>query len=125
MNLILHFRSRVRVVQGRTDEALADALETGRRYERLGLRRAVPPWRSLAATLAGDEALAREELELAQRWGTPLALGLAERGLGLVTQDEAALRRAVAALERSPNAARAGARRGRARRAAAPGRSPR
>jgi DNA-binding CsgD family transcriptional regulator/tetratricopeptide (TPR) repeat protein len=103
MNLILHFRSRVRALQGRRDEAVADALETGRRYERLGIRRAVPPWRSLAATLTGDEALAREELELARRWGTPLALGLAERGLGLVTQDEAALRRAVDLLKRSPN----------------------
>ena len=51
MNLVLHFRSRVRLAQGRADEALADALDVGRRYERLGIRRAVPPWRSLAAVL--------------------------------------------------------------------------
>ena len=63
----------------------------------------MPPWRSLAATLTGDEALAREEVELAERWGTPLARGLALRGLGLVTSDEALLRRAVAELEASPN----------------------
>ena len=80
----------------------------GRARDRPPLRAARPPPRRAAVALAGggltgDEALAREELELAQRWGTPLALGLAERGLGLVTQDEAALRRAVAELERAPN----------------------
>ena len=51
MNLVLHFRGRVRATAGRTEEALEDALEVGRRYERLGIRRAVPPWRSLAASL--------------------------------------------------------------------------
>ena len=51
MSLALHFRARVRLEQGRADEALADALEVGRRYERAGLRRAVPPWRSMAAVL--------------------------------------------------------------------------
>ena len=88
MNLLLHFRSRVRALQGRTDEALADALEVGRRYARLGIRRAV----ALALArrdLTGDEALAREEVELAERWGTPLARGLALRGLGLVDRRRA------------------------------------
>ena len=103
MNLLLHFRSRVRALQGRADEAREDAFAVGRRYARLDIVRAVPPWRSQAAVLTGDEALAREELELAERWGTPLARGLALRGLGLVTGDEHALRDAVAELEASPN----------------------
>ena len=71
--------ARVRPLQRPPDEALADALEVGRRYERFDIRRAVPPWRSLAAIAAGRAratrsgalALAREELELAERWGTP------------------------------------------------------
>ena len=103
MNLLLHFRSRIRLLQGRPDDALADAREVGRRYERLGLRRAVPPWRSTAAVLTGDAALAREEIELAERWGTPLAKALALKGLGLVTQDVEPLEAAVDLLEASPH----------------------
>ena len=103
MNLVLHFRSRVRALQGRADEAREDALAVGRRYARLDIVRAVPPWRSQAAVLTGDEVLAREEVALAERWGTPLARGLALRGLGLVTGDERTLRDAVAELEASPN----------------------
>jgi DNA-binding CsgD family transcriptional regulator len=107
MNLALQFRSRVRAAQGRTGEALEDAFAVGRRYERLGLRRAVPPWRSQAAILLGDSgearALVQEELRLAERWGTPLARGLALRGLGLVTGDPDALAAAVDALESSPH----------------------
>ena len=99
MNLLLFLRSRVRLLQGRPDEALADAREVGRRYLRLDIRRAVPPWRSTIAVLAGDEDLAREELTLAQRWGTPLAIATAHKGLGLVTGDTQALRHAVELLE--------------------------
>jgi DNA-binding CsgD family transcriptional regulator len=102
MNVLLHARARVRLAQGRPDEALADAFEVGRRYELWGIRRAVPPWRSLAADLLarrGERQRARgfayEELGLAERWGTPLALGLAWRGVGLATDDIAALDAAV------------------------------
>ena len=109
MNVVLHLRARVRDAQGRADEALADALDVGRRYERIGLRRAVPAWRSLAAVLlagAGERerarSLAREERELADRWGTPPARALALRGLGLVSADTDLLRAAVAELEGSP-----------------------
>ncbi len=45
----------------------------------------------------------QEELELAERWGTPLARGLALRGLGLVTGDAGALAAAVDALDGSPH----------------------
>ena len=79
MNLLLHFRSRIRGLQGRPQDALEDAQSVGRRYDRLGLRRAVPPWRSTVAILTNDEPLAREELELAERWGTPLAKRKATR----------------------------------------------
>jgi DNA-binding CsgD family transcriptional regulator len=47
-------------------------------------------------------ALAREELDLARRWGTPQVIGIAQRGLALITGDEALLREAVASLARSP-----------------------
>jgi DNA-binding CsgD family transcriptional regulator len=109
MSPVLHFRARVRLAQGRDDDALADALDVGRRYERIGLRRAVPPWRSLAAVLLAGKgeqdralALAEEELELAERWDTPLARGLALRGLGLVSVDLELLRAAVDELDGSP-----------------------
>jgi DNA-binding CsgD family transcriptional regulator len=109
MNLSFMWRARVRMLQRRPEEALADLLEVGRRYESFQIRRAVPPWRSLAATLlagAGDPEraldLAREEVELAELWGTPLAMGTAARGLGLVTDDPNELARAVALLETSP-----------------------
>ncbi|HEY1273906.1 MAG TPA: AAA family ATPase [Thermoleophilaceae bacterium] len=110
MNLLLHFRSRVRLAQGRLEEALADSLEVGARYERLGLRRAVPPWRSQAAVLLAGRGeqeraheLAMEEMDLAARWGTPLARGLALRGLGLVDDAPERLADAVDALAESPS----------------------
>ena len=59
MNLLLYFRARVRLLQGRAEEALADARDVGGRYARLGLRRAVPPWRSQAAILSGDAGAGR------------------------------------------------------------------
>jgi DNA-binding CsgD family transcriptional regulator len=109
MSLVLHFRARVRLAQGRDDDALADALEVGRRYEAFGLRRAVPPWRSLAAVLLAGRGeqeralgLAEEELALAERWDTPVARGLALRGLGLVKADLVLLRAAVDELDGSP-----------------------
>jgi DNA-binding CsgD family transcriptional regulator len=109
MNLVLFFRSRIRLAQGRGDDALADALAVGRRYEDWGIRRSVPAWRSLAAVLLhargdGPEArrLAEEELDLAERWDTPEAIGLAQRGLGLMTGDLNLLRSAVESLDASP-----------------------
>ncbi len=108
-NLVLYGRARVRAAQGRRREALADALEVGRRYERLGIRRAVPAWRSLAALqlhAEGDAERARslveEELVLAERWGTPMAIGIALRGAGLLDGDAGRLAEAVEVLEASP-----------------------
>jgi DNA-binding CsgD family transcriptional regulator len=108
MNVLLHSRARVRLAQGRPDEALADALEVGRRYRLWGIRRAVPAWRSLAAELLARRgererarALAYEELGLAERWGTQLALGLAWRGVGLATGELPPLEAAVDRLART------------------------
>ncbi len=109
MKIVLLARARVRAAQGRRAEALADALELGRRYERWNLRRAVPAWRSLAAVLLlmdgpPEEArtLAREELDLAHRWGTPQVIGVAQRAVALVDGDEDLLAAAAATLSRSP-----------------------
>jgi DNA-binding CsgD family transcriptional regulator/tetratricopeptide (TPR) repeat protein len=109
MTPVLYARARVRAIQGRREHALTDAIEVGRRYQRLGIRRAVPAWRSLAAVQAqalGDSGQAREliadEVALAERWGTPLAIGLALRGAGLVERDVERLATAVGALEDSP-----------------------
>ena len=76
---------------GPPDEALADALAVGRRYGRLGCAGPSRPGahrrRSCSETATRTRALVQEELELAERWGTPLARGLALRGAGLVTGD--------------------------------------
>jgi DNA-binding CsgD family transcriptional regulator len=102
MNPVLFLRARTRLALGRREEALADLLEVGRRYERWGTERAVPHWRSLAAVELGDEALALKEMELAEVWGTSLAIGLAQRGLGLVRRDPELLAQAVETLAASP-----------------------
>ncbi len=108
MNPILMARARVRLARNEPDQALEDLLEIGRRYAAWNIRRAVPPWRSLAAILLRDDdaprarELAHEELELSHRWGAPAAIGLAERGVGLVEGDASRLEAAVAALETTP-----------------------
>jgi len=108
-NLVLAQRARVRLLQGDAQRALEDALEIGRRYDRLGIRRAVPPWRSLAASILAARgereralALAEDEIGLAERWGTPLARGLALRGRGLVTGSLEDLAAAAEVLASSP-----------------------
>ena len=110
---ILRFsRGRLRVVQSRPEEGLADFLAVGRLTKAaLAVCPAFLPWRSEAAMahlLLGqhDEAtaLAAEELELAQAFGAPRALGVALRAAGLVvggSEGEALLRDAVAAHERA------------------------
>jgi DNA-binding CsgD family transcriptional regulator/tetratricopeptide (TPR) repeat protein len=113
LTFFLDARARVRAARGDAARALAD-------LERLGaltrcLRTANPaftPWRSETALVLhglgrADEAraLAREEVELARRWGAPRALGIALRACGLVeggAKGLAALREAVDVLEPSP-----------------------
>ena len=106
-------RARLRILQGRTREGLAELLELGRRFEAIGGRNpAVYSWRSPAALalLELDEReearrLAAEEVEFARQWGAPRGLGKALRTAGLVEGGEAGLallREAAEVLEDSP-----------------------
>jgi DNA-binding CsgD family transcriptional regulator len=108
-------RARLWILQGRTQEGLAELLALGRRYEAVGGRNpAMHPWRSQAALALlelgeREEArrLAAEEVELARQWGAPRALGKALRTVGLIEGGKtglALLREAVDVLEASPAA---------------------
>ena len=82
-------RGRLRVAQGRRQEALDDFLECGQRCTRLGLLTlSAVPWRVEAALVhaaLGDlrEAgrLAGEQLELARAFGRPRTLGMSLRAM--------------------------------------------
>jgi DNA-binding CsgD family transcriptional regulator len=108
--LVRHARGRLRLVQARYAEALSDFEAGGD----IALRTLAPsptylPWRSGAALAhlglgAPDVArsLAEEELELAQAFGAPRAIGVAQRTLGLVEggeRGEALLRAAITTLD--------------------------
>jgi DNA-binding CsgD family transcriptional regulator len=104
-------RGRLRMAQGRSDEALRDFLASGERCERLGIDDTLYGWRSEAAiahALLGHVAearrLARASLEVARAFGLPRALGVALRAAGLAEGGERGLdllAEAVAVLERS------------------------
>lgn len=102
-------RGRARIETGRPERGVEDLLQIGE------LVRLVPydlpssiPWRSWAAEglrlLDRDDeaqALVEKELELAQRWGAPQAIGVALRVLGLMKgseEGERLLREAVSTL---------------------------
>lgn len=113
MHLLLDSRGRLRLAAGRTEEGLEDLLECGRLEEAWGIRTpAVTLWRSHAAVALkglGEEAeahrLLKEELRRAREFGSPRAVGVALRALGLVEGGEqgiAKLREAIATLESSP-----------------------
>jgi DNA-binding CsgD family transcriptional regulator len=105
-------RGRLRFELGDMAGAAEDLLKGGGRFVEWGV---VNPgafdWRSWAAQALfamGDHehaiALAREEIELARRWGTPRAIGIALRAQGLVEGGGAGvdlMREAVSVLERS------------------------
>lgn len=110
---VLHQRGRLRTALGHHEEALLDQLECGRRMEqREAHNPAVHPWRSYAALAylnLGRKAeafpLIEEELELAGKWGTPTALGIALRAAGLVVggyTGNALLADSVSTLKESP-----------------------
>jgi DNA-binding CsgD family transcriptional regulator len=99
-------RGRLRIEQGRATEALEDFLAVGAVLTRAQI---VSPvwvrWRSeaaLASLFLGKHAqartLAEEEVELAQAFGVPRALGVAKRAAGIVAggeRGEVLLREAV------------------------------
>ncbi|UJA19913.1 AAA family ATPase [Thermoleophilia bacterium SCSIO 60948] len=104
-NPVFFARGELRFAQGRMTEALEDFAELGRRDAMLGMRNPGIPWRCGAASahsrLGEGEAalaLAREHLELAERWGTASARGEARRALGLA-RGEAGLADLEAAIE--------------------------
>jgi DNA-binding CsgD family transcriptional regulator len=107
---MLHGSALCSVASGDVPAAFAAFLEVGRRHD--AWRARCPselPWRSnaaLCAALLGQqdraEALATEEVELAQDFGARRALGIALRAHGVTTGSEASLREAVAVLVCSP-----------------------
>jgi DNA-binding CsgD family transcriptional regulator len=109
---VLRFaRGRLRVGQGRIAEGLEDFLAVGARLTRgMVTSPAFLPWRSeaaLAHLALGDRELARrladEELQLAQAFGAPRALGVAKRAAGVIAGGErgaSLLRQAIDAFER-------------------------
>ena len=110
LNPLLMARARLRAAVHRPDDALDDLLELGRRYDGWGLGgRPLPPWRGLAGTLLAArgeqeraDELVQEQLELARRWGSQHAVGVALRDLGLVRQDTDALAEAARLLAATP-----------------------
>src|SRR5437763_251052 len=104
-------RGRLRIAQGRFAEGLDDFLAVGTLLTRATITcPGYLPWRSeaaLAQLAVGDpesaERLAEEELQLAQAFGAPRALGVALRAAGLVVGGErgaSLLREAIEAFER-------------------------
>jgi len=104
-------RGRLRMAQGRSDEALRDFLASGERCERLGIEDTLYEWRSEAAiahALLGHAAearrLAHAAVKVARGFGLPRALGVTLRAAGLVEGGERGLdllAEAVTVLERS------------------------
>lgn len=110
---VVEARGRLRVAQGRTREGIADLLDAGVRWDRLGcLGAGIVRWRADAALALAqigerDEArrLAAEQLELARATGLPRALGAATRVAGVVAPRAERLPllcTAVSLLEQSP-----------------------
>ncbi|WP_370154052.1 AAA family ATPase [Streptacidiphilus sp. EB129] len=106
-------RARLLVARGNPAAALAVLHDYGAQERHAQVTNlTMAPWRSRAALLhlaLGQRTdalqLATEELELAHRWGTERAIGLASRCLGVIKggrEGEALLCEAVALLKRSP-----------------------
>ena len=92
-------RGRLRYLQGRYRDALAEFARARQLYEALGgVNPAIVAWRSqsaLAHRALGDEAeakaLAAEEVGLARQWGAPRALAKALRVAGMVEGGKAGI----------------------------------
>jgi DNA-binding CsgD family transcriptional regulator len=111
--LVIDAHARLALQRGRPAEALESLIAVGALVRSVGVHNpSCLPWRSLAALAAaqiGDREqaaeLAREELELARRFGAPRPIGIALRVTGLLTGGDTGieqLREAVATLEHSP-----------------------
>ena len=109
--LLLQGRARLRLAQHRPEDALTDARRAAARAKELGVSHPVfADWRAEAAealVILGDTAeaqrLAREQLELSERLGTPGARGAALRVLARTTTEPIPhLEQAVEMLAGSP-----------------------
>jgi DNA-binding CsgD family transcriptional regulator len=112
-NPVRHARGCLHAAAGEHAAALDDLLTAGELSQRWGVRNpALMPWRSAAAvslSALGDRQaasrLAAEEIELARRWGSDRALGIALQAAGLVERGEDGIRlltEAMTVLRRSP-----------------------
>ena len=112
LDMLLHAAGRLRLAQGRPEQALEQVVACGRRQEAWGIRAPLLPWRSDAARALralgrGEEArsLAEEDVALSRTWGAARALGIALRGAAAAAGDDGRavelLREACATLERS------------------------
>ena len=95
---VLVSRARLRLVQGRPDDALADLLAFERMADANGLRPGFHPvfsYLAMAHHAAGNRAeaarVAKDELAAARAWGMPRRTGIALRTLGLIEGGEAGL----------------------------------
>ena len=113
LNHVLDSRGRLWLARRDPERALSDFRESGRRHAAAGISNpAWLPWRSQAATAfaaMGDVEsagpLLDEELELAERWGAPRAIGIALQAAGNIAGGDPGLElleRAVSVLDRSP-----------------------
>lgn len=105
-------RARVRLLQGRADEALNEALQAGEVFEQMGAANTLfAPWRPMAALAAhrlGQDGRAQEwlrrQLEIARGTGTPSHIASVLRTQAVIGSDRQAiklLRQALAMLEGS------------------------
>ena len=110
IDLLLHAAGRLRLAQGRPEQALEELRACGRRLEEWAVTTPMLPWRSEAARALvalgrADEAvpLAEEELALVQDVGGRRQLGLALRGVAIARPKGtvATLREAVDVLRES------------------------
>jgi ATP/maltotriose-dependent transcriptional regulator MalT len=110
---LLLARGRLHAAAGDHPRAIADLRATGERANAWGvLNPAMMPWRSslsLSLAAVGERAraipVATEEIELAHRWGSARAIGVALHAAGIARGDSdglGLLRQSVAVLEDAP-----------------------
>ena len=112
LDLLLHAAGRLRLAQGRPEQALEQLLACGRRQEAWGVVAPIVPWRAAAARALAAlgraseaAALAEQDVAVARTFGAPRQIGIALRGAAAAAGDETAvplLREACDVLARSP-----------------------